>query len=284
MVVPTVGRPTLLRSTLASIVSCRPRAAEVLVVDQGDAPMESVVDEFISFGVRYLRFAGPGLGAGAALNQGLRQARHEAVLITHDDCLVARDWLAVGSRLAEDSPDCLFTGRVLPLGDADAVPSVKEDPEPTDFTGKSRCDVLYPANAVLPRSGVLRLGAFDERLVSAAEDNDLCYRWLKAGHCLRYEPDLLAWHEDWRTADELRDLNTRYGRGQGNFYAKHLRRGDFAMLRFLATDASGIPRAIRGIAGTSLLGRAHSSVRDVAFSRYLRGLLRGLLGDWRNFR
>jgi GT2 family glycosyltransferase len=70
----------------------------------------------------------------------------------------------------------------------------------------------------------------------AAEDNDFCYRWLTAGRELRFEPDLLVWHHDWRTPRQLNRRFAEYAYGQGAFYAKHLRGGDRAMARFLASD------------------------------------------------
>jgi len=42
---------------------------------------------------------------------------------------------------------------------------------------------LYTNNAVMSRSAVLEFGAFDEDF-ETAEDNDLCYRWLKSGRRL----------------------------------------------------------------------------------------------------
>jgi GT2 family glycosyltransferase len=38
----------------------------------------------------------------------------------------------------------------------------------------------------------------------AAEDNDFRYRWLTSGRKVRYEPEMVVWHSDWRTPEELR--------------------------------------------------------------------------------
>src|SRR6478735_1675316 len=101
---------------------------------------------------------------------------------------------------------------------------------------------------------------------TAAEDNDFCYRWLREGNRLLYEPALRVWHHDWRTADELREVYRRYGQGQGAFYAKHLRRGDLRMLGFLAKDLYGGARAATGAA----------LLRQPERARAPLGLLRGI--------
>jgi GT2 family glycosyltransferase len=267
VVIPTIGRRDLLRSTLESVIACEPSAGEVLVVDQGGGSVRDVVDSFRDHGVRYLGSAPGRIGPSAALNDGLRAAAFDTVLVTHDDTRVDRKWVGVAHKLATSAPGCMFTGRVLPDGGATSVPSVKTDTIPRDYTGELRCDALYHASAVLPRTAVLEIGGFDERLRLAAEDNDLCYRWLRAGGCLRYEPDLLVWHADWRSPDLLAALYARYGQGQGQFYAKHLRRPDWAILRFLASDLRGLGSAFRG-------GAARG---------FLRGVMRGMLDGWGKF-
>ena len=104
---------------------------------------------------------------------------------------------------------------------------------------------------VLPRAAVLELGGFDERFgpEEAAEDNEFCYRWLKAGRRLRYEPALVVEHHDWRSPDELERLYVRYARGEGFFYAKHLRRGrpPDAALRRVATSSGRLRGSRRGV-------------------------------------
>jgi GT2 family glycosyltransferase len=131
----------------------------------------------------------------------------------------------------------------------------------------------------LPRAAVLELGGFDERFgpEEAAEDNEFCYRWLRAGRPLRYEPSLVVEHHDWRTPEELERLYVRYARGEGFFYAKHLRRGDLRMLRFVVRDLAW---GLRGIA-SGLLKRRESwtdSRRGV-----FKGMPGGFAAGWRAY-
>ena len=272
VVVPTIGRPTLLDRCVASIVACEPQPAEVIVVDQsGDEAVASVVERYADRGTRLVRSTRRGIAAGT--NLGIREARHAHVAVTHDDCTVREDWIAATARHAEATPDAIVTGRVLPAGAPEFVPSTRIDELPYDFTGTAAYGVLYPASMVVPRDALLEFGGFDERssLYWAAEDNDLCYRWLRSGRRLRFEPELVVWHHDWRSTEELEQLYARYARAQGALYAKHLLRGDRQMLRFLAAD---LARGARSVAG----GIRHRRPRWRDERRFLlRGVPAGIM-------
>ena len=276
VVVPTVGRAEPLRSCLESLATCTPPAAEIVVVDQsGDPAVRELVDAFASSGARLVRCEGRGVSKGR--NLGIREATHETVLVTDDDCTVAEDWVATAVSLMAAEPHGIVTGRVLPVGDPRAVPSSKDDETPRDFTGEIHIGALFPNNMALHRSSVLAEGGFDERFgpAEAAEDNEFCYRWLRAGRSLRYEPSLVVWHHDWRSPRELERLYVAYARGQGFFYAKHLRRGDVRMLRLIARD---LYWGARGVAAAGLKRRAR-------WTDPRRGILRGLpVGLWRGWR
>lgn len=278
VIVPTIGRSSVLRECLESIAACRPGPAEILVVDQSHDPaVAELVDGLASARARLVPSHGRGVARGR--NDGLKAAVHDVVLATDDDCTVAPDWVATGARLAEEHPGALVTGRVRPVGDARAVPSTIEDPSPRDLTGDRWGGFLFSNNMVVPRDAVLAIGGFDERFgpEEVAEDNELCYRWVRSGRHLFYEPALVVDHHDWRPPDELERLYVRYARGEGFFYAKHLRQGDPRMLLFLARDLTA---AGRSLASATFKGREAwtDSRRGI-----LRGLPRGLLDGWRTF-
>jgi GT2 family glycosyltransferase len=265
VLIRTIGRPRLLQACLESIAVCEPAPQEIVVVDQsrGDE-ITAVVSAFADRGARVV--SSWERGTGLAFNVGLRAARHPIVLVTDDDCTVAPDWIERGWAHMSSDPNAIVTGQVLPAGDADAVPSIIDDPQPRDYTGEIHFGALYTGNCCLNRDEVIAMGGFDELIRPVAEDNDLCYRWLKAGRSLRYEPDLVVWHHEWRSGDELVRWYVQYAKSQGMFYAKHLRRGDMAMARYIAYD---LYQAMRGIAARVLRGRS-------ATSDYRRGILVGL--------
>jgi GT2 family glycosyltransferase len=276
VVVPTIGRPRQLQACLKSLGACVPAPSEVLIIDQSQTnAVEDLVQAFSAVGARSIRCDGRGIAR--ACNIGLENASGEFVAFTHDDCTVSVDWIKTASRLMSGDPAAIYTGSVLPHGDPWAVPSTIDDPQPHDYTGQKQCTVLYPSNMVCPRSSVLAFGAFDTRFVVAAEDNDLCYRWLRGGNRLLYEPSLRVWHHDWRSPRELRAVYRDYGRAQGAFYAKHLRQGDPRMLRFLAENILGSARAT-----ASAIVRRQPE-RLIAPWGVLRGLPGGLRRGWREF-
>jgi GT2 family glycosyltransferase len=278
VVIPTIGRVALLRACLASLAECRPRPHEVLVVDQSHDPaVAALVAEFGGAGARLVPSYGRGVAKGR--NDGLRAAATEVVLITDDDCTVAPDWIATTWRLMGDDPHKIVTGRVLPVGDPESVPSTIDDPEPHDYTGPPRTGALFPNNVALPRSMALALGGFDERFspTEFAEDNEFCYRWLKAGHRLLYEPSLTVWHHDWRTPEELERLYVTYARGEGFLYAKHLRERDLRILRYIARDLYWAVRAL----GSAVIKRRPrwTDPRRAIF----RGVPAGFVLGWRTY-
>jgi GT2 family glycosyltransferase len=274
--IPTIGRLGPLRQCLQSLAGCRPRADEVLVVDQSHDPaVAELVAEFASARARLVRCVGKGPASGR--NTGLREAQHDIIAMTDDDCTVAADWVAIAWQMMQSDPEKVVTGRVLPVGDPRAVPSTKEDTTPQDFTGDVRMDALYSGNMVLNRALALAEGGFDERFGpdEVAEDNDFCYRWLKAGRRLYFEPALVVWHHDSKSPSELDRQYVRYMRGQGFLYAKHLREGDLRMLGNIGRD---LLWSARGLAA----GVVKRTPRWTDPRRaILRGLPAGLLRGWR---
>jgi GT2 family glycosyltransferase len=230
--IPTIGRFELLERCLASIAACNPRAAEILVVDQsGDAAIAELVGRHADSGARLVR--SPRRSRSHARNLALKEAANDLVAFTDDDCTVEPNWVEAAWTHAGDRPQTAVTGRVLPVGDdPDAVPSTIDAPERRDYTGMRLPAALFGNNMVMSRSTALALGGFDHRVIPA-EDNDFSYRWLAAGYTIRYEPDLVVHHHDWRDHRGLERLYVEYARGQGKFYAKHLRQGDMTMVRLI---------------------------------------------------
>lgn len=234
VLVPTIGRPELLRSCLDSLTGCRPRAAELLVLDQSSgSEVRDVVEAFAEAGVRRVRCEPRGVAT--ARNVGLESAAHEIVLLTDDDCTVAVDWVGRAWQHMLREPDGIVTGRVLAAGGSAWVPSTNEGTRAKTYT-RDHFGVLFSNNMAASRSEMLAIGGFDERMQLTASDNEFCYRWLQARRPMRFEPDLVVWHHDWRTRSELERLYVRYSIGQGMLYAKYLWRGDVGMLRLIVRD------------------------------------------------
>jgi GT2 family glycosyltransferase len=272
VVLPTIGRPQLVEACLESLESCVPMAAEILVVDSSDdQAVAEVVTAHAGAGVRRIHCGTPGLGY--AFNLGLHEASHDVVLLTNDDCTFEASWVGRGLHHVTEHPDAIITGRVRPFGDPEVVPSTIDDPTRHEY--KAPGFVLFTQCMALRRSNVLAFGGFDGRISPSAEDNDLSYRWLRAGRPIHYEPDFVAWHHDWRTRGQLERLYVSYGVGKGMVYGKQLRSGDLYVARYLASDAVFIARAL---AARIVRGRGQHADPRLGL---LRGLPAGLARGWR---
>jgi GT2 family glycosyltransferase len=284
-------RPAFLLDAVQSVLAGERVPAELLVVDQssvGNARIEGI-GNVLGCNVRYLHSATRGLSR--ARNVGLRSASNEIVVMIDDDMLVEPHWL---ERLLEGieaaGPRGLASGRVLAattdgegrVPDAALVTRA----EPAIYRGRQPNDVMPGANVAVPRSLVLELGGYDERLgagtrFSAADDNDMGFRLLEAGCELRHVPEAVAFHRPWRSGGERLRLRWRYGRGKGAFYAKHLRLSDRFMWRRLAADigsrarraGAAVPRRPRTVVGEAvsvggiLSGALSWAIREVVLGR-----------------
>lgn len=273
VLVRTIGRPQLLRAALESLERCEPAPAEVVIVDQSDdLSSKDLIRDLELPCVRTVESRRR--GRGIALNVGFENATQPVVLVVDDDCTVRSDWISVADKEMRERPDGIITGQVLPAGDDPRrVPSVTVMTQPRDYTGEVQFGPLSTGNMACPRESVLEIGGFDELIGPVAEDCDFCYRWLSAGRPLRHVPDLMIWHHDWRTTEQLRELYVDYARSRGMFYAKHLLAGDRRMVRYIAGDyRAGIASWLRREPRWASEGRG-----------VFAGMPRGLWAGWRAF-
>jgi len=278
ILIATRNRPALLRECLESLLRCGLEDAEVLVLDQSaDGQSEALVRELGGDRLRYTRLPVP--GKSRALNAGIAMARGARIALTDDDCVVAEDWLRAMDQAFRETGDerrVVICGRVLPgrhAPDGEPPPSCISDPEPRRWAGRVGRDVVYQ-NWAVRRTAFDEVGVFDERLgpggvLRNAEDNDMAYRWLRAGYEVLYRPEIVVQHNGWRRREELYALKWDYGVGQGAFYAKHFCRGDGHLAGRFVKDSLRIARD----AVTSLVKADLHSARGNA--TFLTGLWAG---------
>ncbi len=274
------NRPDLLLETVRSILGGDEVPAELVVVDQSDAP-HPVLSAPGAPGdgrVRYLHTRETGLSR--ANNAGVRAARHDMLVFTHDDVLVSPGWYGSLVRaLVAAGERAVVTGRVLPTAphaEGGFAPSLETRETPAVYSGRLRVGVIHPLNLALRRSALEEVGGFDERLgpgtpYPAAEDNDLSFRLLEAGYRVVYTPEALLYHQAWRARSEYVGIRWSYGRGQGAYYAKHLSLRDPHVLGCLGNEF--VRRTLR--APVRFLSEPERARGDLA---YAAGLVSGLCG------
>jgi GT2 family glycosyltransferase len=267
VVIPTLDRHELLSGLLRSILAGTHLPAEIIVADQSRlaVPVDGATGEVA---IRHLRLERTGASHGR--NEGVRAAQHDVVVFVDDDTVVDAAWLVrLIDALVRDGPRTVVTGAVLESAEAGPAPSLTTHTEEMVFSGRPFLDPLFSNNMALRRDAFEDVGLFDERLgggapFPAAEDNDLGYRLLEAGYQVRFVPDAIVFHLGaWRDRPRLA-LDWAYGRGQGGYYAKHLRiRDRYMARRFWRNVAERVQRPRReGVyLAAMLLGAADWTVR-----------------------
>lgn len=277
------GRARLLEEAVDAVLAGDRAPAEVVIVDQSAEANERLRaaaerDQRIVY--RHL----PGRGVSVARNAAARLATRPYLAFIDDDVLVTSDWLPrMAIAVSEAGDRSAVSGRVRP-GAPEApgafVPSIVDADEPATYRyGGATGDVLFTGNAAIRASEFAEAGGFDERLgpgtrFPAAEDNDLGHRLLRAGWTIAYAPEAVVVHRAWRRAPSVVGVRFRYGRGQGGFYAKHLRVDRQAMTARFKRDVTRMSR--RGLRRIAVEHRGWLGAADLA---YVFGLVSGVL-EW----
>lgn len=207
VVIPTCGRPEILRGTLEALLAQRlgPGPMEVLVVaDGGDPDLLAMVRETaLSSPCRLEAIAQPRQGQGAARNAGIRRAAGRIVLMLDDDILAVPELVASHLRHHDGREDTVVTG-ALPLERLDEEPAHIEvvrlwwDGElrrmaAAGFRPSFRDFVT--GNVSVPRAALLAAGGFDTAFAGyGREDYELGCRLLGSGLRLVHEPRAVGVH------------------------------------------------------------------------------------------
>lgn len=185
IVIPTVGRPSLLALLDALADQDSPVTGRVICVDDRRQPATPLlpgvgVVSGAGVGLDVAVVTGGGAGPAAARNVGWRQATASWVAFLDDDVLPGRGWSEDLARdLAACGPAVAATqGRICVPLPADRRPSDWErNVAGLESAAWATADMAYR------RSALLRLGGFDERFPRAyREDADLALRSIAAGY------------------------------------------------------------------------------------------------------
>jgi GT2 family glycosyltransferase len=231
IVIPTYNRPAPLAACLqACALLDYPRDSfEVIAVDDGGAvPLEAIVAGVRGvLSVKLLRqgHAGP----AAARNRGATEARGEFLAFTDDDCSPTPGWLrALAAQLAE-SPDCAVGGQTLNMLTDNVYSTASQlliSYLFSYYNGIPRAARFFPSNNLsVPASRFRAIGGFDVTYPqAAAEDRELCDRWLHNGQRMIYAPDAVVYHANDLTFRKFMRQHFHYGEGAFCFHRIRARR------------------------------------------------------------
>jgi glycosyltransferase involved in cell wall biosynthesis len=225
IIIPTYSRPKQLNGCLESLTRLEyPQDRfEVLVVDDGSPiSLDDVVGNFSNL-LNIVLLVQSNSGPGSARNAGALQAKGQFVAFTDDDCRPVSTWLKnLASRFAE-APEHAIGGRTI-----NTLPQ-----NPFSTASQMLIDYLYDYynadpyharfiasnNLAFPAELFRQIGGFDNRFkLVAAEDRELCDRWLYHGYQIMYAPEVVVEHAHDLEFPTFCRQHFNYGRGALDFH------------------------------------------------------------------
>lgn len=281
--IATLDRPEGLAACLEALLCGQRLPAEVIVVDQGAEQSGRPVVASREGPVPLVYVHQERRGLSASRNAAIERAGQPVIAFTDDDCVPGPGWVAaLEQALAAAPAPAAVSGRVLPLGpETPGTFSVspRESTRRVDYRGKQiPWQVGTGGNFAVQREWLERAGLFDERLGAgspgrACEDAELIYRLLRAGACIRYEPEAVIYHQRQSKAQRL-SSRWNYGFGIGAFGGITLRKFDgYAGYILLSWKLS----LLRELAGSLVRGKwMEAYQRVMSLSGTVSGLGYGL--------
>lgn len=269
VIVCTRNRATMLAAALESITRAVPAGVEILVVDSASDTSETR-EVAGAAGAGYVRSDIRGLSIARDL--GLRSSARPLVLYTDDDCVAVDGWIDPILERFGDPTVGAVTGRML---DHTLIGATTVASPPRRYTRTLEgLDAGHGAVMAFRRELLIELGGFDHvlgagRHLAGAEDLDMFWRVLDAGHAIVHDPACVIHHMNTREGDSYTRLHLGYGLGLGALANKLVRlrpRVGLALLAVLLKRTGG--RALRS---------ARDPRRRSADRAMLRGIRQGFV-------
>jgi glycosyltransferase involved in cell wall biosynthesis len=258
IVIPTYNRPEQLAVCLQACARLDyPRDCfEVIVVDDGGAePLEEIVACFQgTLTLKLLQQVNT--GPAAARNKGASEAAGEFLAFTDDDCAPAPNWLQTLERQCVASPDCVIGGRTVNAltGNVYSTASQLLISYLCSFYNAIPHNARFfpSSNLAFPIKQFRAVGGFDVTYPrAAAEDRELCDRWLHLGRRMLYASEAVVYHAHALTFRTFVRQHFHYGQGAFCFHRVRARRGQHRirveppsfylnMLRYPFASAPGV--------------------------------------------
>jgi GT2 family glycosyltransferase len=231
VVIPTRNRPTQLVRCLDALAKLQTPTGrfEVIVVDDGsDRLLNGVVEPFHPV-LNLVLIRKPNGGAASARNEGAAAARGRLLAFLDDDCAPHAQWL---NRLADclrDNPGCMTGGHVVNVAPglfSEASHLLLEYLYDYFNDNGRQCRFFASCNIGVDAERFRALGGFDESYPrAAAEDRDLCDRWLASGYRMAYSSDAMVEHSHALDLKGFCRQHFDYGRGARRFRDARAARG-----------------------------------------------------------
>jgi glycosyltransferase involved in cell wall biosynthesis len=240
----TRNRPRSIGQAVASVLANDHPDFELVIVDQStDNQTEQVLKAHaLDQRLKYIHVEKAGLSA--AYNLGISEASASTVAFTDDDCQAPVDWLRSVEAAFGRYPEVeMLYGQTL-VGPELAhtpgvVPSFVISEERVLGQGLGFQVAGMGSNFAIQKSLISRIGGFDEALggggpLKSSQDFDFLFRAWRSGALTLLSPDVRVNHYGLRAGADWTATLKAYGVGDGAFYMKHVRCGDFYAMKLLA--------------------------------------------------
>ncbi|MBV9951294.1 MAG: glycosyltransferase, partial [Acidimicrobiia bacterium] len=229
IVVPTHARPEFIEGCVGSIVAAMGDDDELIVMECCNPGAAAALR---GLGPNVHHVSGPHAGKSRKVNDALRIAEGDVVLLTDDDCRVPQDWvdsldaafenLAVGVAFGP-SEGLTSTGPTSPL-----LPPGLAPPELWNYA--------HGLSMAVRREAAFDVGGFDERFgpgaaIAGGEEGDLVLRLADRGWLAAIAGGAPVHHLAWRDESEARRNARVYQHGAGAQLGAAFRRGSRAAVK-----------------------------------------------------
>jgi len=166
----------------------------------------------------------PRSGPAAARNNGASQAKGKFLAFTDDDCAPSENWLSSLAKTFADSPTHMVGGRNLNAVTNNIFSTATQIHLDFLFEHYNR-DLTKPKffvshNLAVPHQLFDTIGGFDQGFFLGGEDRDICYRWLKRGYGMSYDPNAVVYHYHGLSLSSFLIQHYNYGCGAFRFRYK----------------------------------------------------------------
>lgn len=283
--IATRDRPDMVDRCLHHLLLQSMLPGEIVVVDQSEGTETTmVVKRFEGGPVPIVYEHQSARGLGTSQNRAMTLAKGKIVAITDDDCVADPNWIAaIEVAFNAESGADFVAGPVLPYGPegSDALPvSTRTALKRRTFDHRAMpWEIGSGNNFAVRREWIAKVDGNDERLGPGSPgqggvDMDLFYRLAQAGARIRYEPEVLVYHERVTRKGRL-DRRVPYGYGMGACCALWLRQHDRNAVRVLRNwTFLRARRLLSGLAEGDFL-----RVREELL--VFAGTAKGLIHGWR---
>ena len=282
VVVCTYNRRKMFEECLESLLnqSYPKDKYEIIVVDSSDDYSESLAENYKEKarkrGIELKYIYQKPSGFSAARNLGIKNAESEIICYTDDDCIADEKWIENLVKGFTDGRVGGVGGRIDAYNPYNPKTLVEKYGVSFDQKGISKIS-LITGNAAYRKEILEEVGMFDTKL-KGFEDIDLGIRVKLKGYALKFAPNAIIFHRNYKTVKQLIKRNYRDGiylACLSKKYTKHFNPQYYAFIFLLRALRTLILLPLRMSKSKSAFLRDIFSI-IVLISTFL-GFLRGML-------